>query len=232
MIAGISAPSGIDRLLTPQDAVLLLMDHQPFQFADLHSHEPTMVVNNVVGLAKAAKAFGIPTILTTILKDRGGLIIKGLQDVFPDQEPIDRTSINSWEDRRIVDAVRSTGRRKLIVAGLWTEICLAMPAIQAAAEGYQVFAVTDASGGASREAHNTAVLRMVAAGVTPITWLAVVGELQRDWARSETAAALGPIFEAHAGGTGIAFAWEQQLLAGAAAAQQHQPRAMAVELAG
>lgn len=211
-----SPTPGLDRILTPKESSLLLMDHQPFQFADLHSHEPTMVANNVVGLAKAAMAFGIPTILTTILQDCGGLIIKGLQEVFPDQEPIDRTSINSWQDSRVVEAVERTGRKKLILAGLWTEICLAMPAIQAAAGGYHVFAVVDASGGATREAHDMAILRMVAAGVTPITWLAVVGELQRDWARTDTATRLGPMFDAHAGGTGIAFSWEQQLLSASA----------------
>lgn len=211
--------AGLAGLLTPEESVLVLMDHQPFQFANLHSHEPTMVVNNVVGLAKAAKAFGIPTIFTTVLKDRGGLMIPALQAVFPDQEPIDRTFINAWEDERLVTAVRKTGRRKLILAGLWTEICLTLPSLQATAEGYQVFAVTDASGGVSREAHDMAVRRMAASGVTPITWLAVVGELQRDWAREDTAARLVDLFASHGGGTGVAFAWEQQLLA-----SSHEPR--------
>ncbi|NEE58432.1 isochorismatase family protein, partial [Streptomyces sp. SID8455] len=124
--------TGLDALLTPEESVLVLIDHQPFQFANLNSHEPTMVVNNVVGLAKAAKAFGVPTVLTTVLEERGGLLIQGIQDVFPEQKPIDRTFINTWQDERVVDAVKATGRKKLILAGLWTEICLAMPAIQAA----------------------------------------------------------------------------------------------------
>src|SRR6266516_6970283 len=140
--------TGLQALLTPKDSVLLLIDHQPFQFANLHSHEPTMVVNNVIGLAKTAKLFGVPTILTTVLEERGGFLIKGLQDVFPEQKPINRTFINTWEDRRVVDAVKKTGRKKVIMAALWTEICLAMPAIQALGEGYEVYAVTDASGGA------------------------------------------------------------------------------------
>ena len=146
-----SQPSkaGLNALLTPQDSALILIDHQPFQFANLHSHEPTMVVNNVVRLAKTAKLFGVPTILTAVLEERGGYLIKALQDVFPDQKPIDRTFINTWEDARVVDAVKKTGRKKLIMAALWTEICLAMPAIQAAGEGYEVYAVTDASGGVS-----------------------------------------------------------------------------------
>lgn len=206
------AKAGLNALLTPQDSVLVLIDHQPFQFANLHSHEPTMVVNNVVGLAKTAKLFGVPTILTTVLEERGGYLIKALQDVFPEQKPIDRTLINTWEDERVVAAVKKTGRKKLIMAALWTEICLAMPAIQATGEGYEVYAVTDASGGVTAEAHEMAVRRMAQAGVVPITWMAVAGELQRDWAREETGRAIGEMLFAHGGGTGVAFAWEMQLL--------------------
>jgi len=204
--------AGLDALLTPENSVVVLIDHQPFQFANLHSHEPTMVVNNVIGLAKAAKAFNVPTILTTVLEERGGYLIKGLHDVFPEQKPIDRTFINTWQDQRVVDAVKKTGRRKLVLAALWTEICLAMPAIQAAGEGYEVFAVTDASGGVTREAHDMAIQRMITAGVTPITWLAVASEWQRDWARETTVPALAEILAQHGGGSGVAFAWEMQLL--------------------
>lgn len=207
-----TAKAGLDALLTPENSILVLIDHQPFQFANLHSHEPSMVVNNVVGLAKTAKVFGVPTILTTVLEARGGLLIKGLQDVFPEQKPIDRTFINTWEDARVVEAVKKTGRKKIIMAALWTEICLAMPAIQAAGEGFEVYAVTDASGGVSREAHDMAVQRMALAGIVPITWLAVLGELQRDWARETTANALSEVLFAHAGGSGVALAWELQLL--------------------
>ena len=205
--------SGLDALLTPEESVLLLVDHQGFQFANLHSHEPQLVVNNVVALAKTAKLFGVPTILTTVLEERGGYIIKGLQDIFPEQKPINRTFINTWEDAHVVDAVKRTGRKKLIMAALWSEICLAMPAIQAAGEGYEVYAVTDASDGVSAEAHEMAVRRMVMAGVVPITWLAVASELQRDWARQDSAKALGEILLDHGGATGTAFAWELQLLA-------------------
>jgi nicotinamidase-related amidase len=204
--------AGLDALLTPQNSVLLLIDHQPFQFANLHSHEPTMIVNNVVGLAKTAKAFGVPTILTTVLEERGGLLIKDLQAVFPEQKPINRTFINTWQDQSVVEAVKKTGRRKLLIAALWTEMCLAMPAIQAQGEGYDVFAVTDASGGVSVEAHDMAVRRMVQAGVTPVTWIAVFGEWQRDWARTQTLAAAAEVLVAHGGASGIAFAWEMQLL--------------------
>src|SRR5882762_6321172 len=204
--------TGLQALLTPKDSVLLLIDHQPFQFANLHSHEPTMVVNNVIGLAKTAKLFGVPTILTTVVEERGGFLIKGLQDVFPEQKPINRTFINTWEDNRVVDAVKKTGRKKVIMAALWTEICLAMPAIQALGEGYAVYIVTDASGGVTIEAHDMAVRRMVQAGAVPITWIGLSGEWQRDWARESTLADTVKIVAEHGGGSGVAFAWETQLL--------------------
>jgi nicotinamidase-related amidase len=206
--------TGLDALLRPENSIVVLIDHQPFQFANLHSHEPTMIANNVIGLAKTAKVFGVPTILTTVLEERGGYLIKGLQDVYPDQKPIDRTFINTWQDPRVVDEVKKSGRRQLILAALWTEVCLAMPTVQALADGYDVFIVTDASGGVSVEAHDMAVRRMTAAGAVPITWLAVAAEWQRDWAREETIADLANVQLEHAGATGIAFAWETQLLAG------------------
>lgn len=208
--------NGLDALLTPEESILVLIDHQPFQFANLHSHDPAAIINNVVGLAKSAKVFGVPTILTTVVEERGGYLIKQLQAVFPEQKPINRTLINTWEDDAVVSLVRQSGRRKLVIAGLWTEICVAMPAIQAAGEGWEVYAVTDASGGVSLEAHEMAVHRMIRAGVTPITWLAVVSEWQRDWAREATAQQLGAATLDHAGASGVAFAWELQLLAGRA----------------
>jgi nicotinamidase-related amidase len=204
--------SGLGALLTPEESVLLLVDHQGFQFANTHSHEPQLIVNNVVALAKTAKVFGVPTILTTVLEERGGYIIKGIQDVFPDEKPINRTLINAWQDQRFVDAVKKTGRKKLVIAALWTEVCLAMPALQARGEGYDVFAVTDASGGVSAEAHAMGMQRMIQAGIKPITWLAVLCEWQRDWARQETFSALGAILLEHGGGSGVAFSWETQLL--------------------
>jgi nicotinamidase-related amidase len=207
------AKTGLDALLRPEDSILVLIDHQPFQFANLHSHEPTMIINNVVGLAKAAKLFDVPTILTTVIEERGGHIIKGLQDVFPDQKPIDRTFINTWEDPKVVEIVKKSGRKQLVLAALYTEICLAMPAIQALAEGYDVFIVTDASGGVSLEAHDMAVRRMVAAGAVPITWLAVLGECQRDWAREKTATGVSAVVLDHGGASAVALAWELQLLA-------------------
>jgi len=197
--------TGLEALLRPQDSVLVLVDHQAYQLANLHSHEPTMIVNNVIALAKTAKVFNVPTILSTVLEARGGYLIKGLQDVFPGQKPIDRTFINAWEDPKVVDAVKKTGRKQLVLAALYTEICLAMPAIQALADGYDVFIVTDASGGVTAEAHDMAVRRMVQAGAVPINWLAVLGEWQRDWARETAAGVAGVVLE-HGGGSGVALA--------------------------
>ncbi|WP_454759662.1 hydrolase [Caulobacter segnis] len=205
--------TGLDALLRPEDSFLVLIDHQPYQFANLNSHEPTMIVNNVIGLAKGAKVFDVPTLLTTVIEERGGYLIKGLQDVFPDQKPIDRTFINTWQDPKVTDIVKKSGRKQLVLAALWTEVCLAMPTIQALGEGYDVFIVTDASGGVSAEAHDMAVRRMVAAGAVPITWMAVLAEWQRDWAREASAAGLSEVLLDHGGGSGVAFAWELQLLA-------------------
>jgi nicotinamidase-related amidase len=203
---------GLDALLTPENCVLLLIDHQPFQLANVNSHDPTIVINNVTGLAKTAKAYGIPTILTTVNEERGGAIFKQIQAVFPDQKPINRTFINSWEDRRVVEAVKKTGRKKLVIAALWTEMCLAMPAIHAMGDGYDVYMVTDASGGVTPEAHDMAIRSLVAAGAQPITWLALSGELQRDWARAEHLAEVAQVLIDHASASGSVLMWEIQLL--------------------
>ena len=203
---------GLEALLTPDNCVLVMIDHQPFQLANVNSHEPTMVINNAIGLAMTAKAYGIPTILTTVNEESGGRIFKGIQDVFPDHETINRTYINAWEDQRVVEAVKKTRRKKLVFAALWTEMCLAMPAIHAMGDGYDVYVVTDASGGVSVEAHDMAIRRLVAAGAQPVTWLAMAGELQRDWARTQYLGDVAKIFAERAGATGSALAWETQLL--------------------
>ena len=210
-----NAPSkaGLDALLTPDNCVVLLIDHQPFQFAGLRSHDTQTVINNVVGLAKSAKAFNVPTLLTTVVEERGGFLLKQLQDVFPEQKPLNRTFINTWEDERAVAWVKKTGRKKIVMAALWTEICLAMPAIHALGDGYEVYIVTDASGGVSVEAHEVAIQRMVQAGAVPITWTVFASELQRDWARTATVPALAEMLVQHMGNVGTSLTWELQLLA-------------------
>ena len=205
--------AGLGALLTPDNCALMLIDHQPFQFAGLRSHDTQSIINNVVALAKTAKIFNVPTLLSTVIEERGGHLLKPLQDVFPDQKPIDRTFINSWEDERVVDWVKQTGRKKIVIAALWTEICLALAAIQALGEGYEIYIVTDASGGVSVEAHEMAVQRMVQAGAVPITWTVFGAELQRDWARTETIPVFAQLLFEHMGNVGTSLMWEQQLLA-------------------
>ncbi|MCX8282513.1 hydrolase [Phyllobacterium sp. 0TCS1.6C] len=204
--------NGLNSLLRPEDSVLVLIDHQAYQLANLNSHDPQAVVNNVTALAKLAKAFNVPTILTSVIADRGGKLFKQITDVFPEQEVIDRTWVNTWEDEKVVDLVKATGRKQLIIAGLWTEVCVAMPAIQAAGEGWDVTVITDASGGSSTESHQVAIQRMIAAGVNMMTWMALAGEWQRDWARLEHVEELTEVLISHMSGSGIAYLWEQQLL--------------------
>src|ERR1700746_487858 len=121
--------NGIGTLLTPDNCILILIDHQPFQFGTLGSAPAQTILNNVIGLAKTGKVFKVPTLLTSVIEDRGGYIVKGLTDVYPEQTPINRTLINAWEDKRVVDWVKKTGRKKIVIAGLWTEVCVAMPAL-------------------------------------------------------------------------------------------------------
>lgn len=193
-------------LLTPNNCTLALIDHEPQMFFGVQSADRETIINNVVGLAKAAKIFKVPTILTTVAAEGfSGPLIPQLQAVFPEQTPIDRTTMNSWEDKNFVAAIVKANRKKIVMAALWTEVCLAFPAISAIQSGYEVYAVVDASGASSIEAHETAIKRMTQAGVIPVTWLQVLCELQRDWARQETYPAVMDLIKEHAGayGTGV-----------------------------
>jgi nicotinamidase-related amidase len=208
------AKVGLDAMLTPDNCVLMLIDHQPFQVAAVKNIDVALMINNVVALAKFAKAFDVPTLLTSVLQDRGGYILKQLTDVFPEQTPVDRTFINTWEDARCVDWVKKSGRKKIVFAALWTEVCLAFPVIHALGDGYEVYFVTDASGGTSVEAHEMGIARMVQAGAVPLTTVVFGSELQRDWARTESAAKVSQILLDHGGASASSLAWELQLLAG------------------
>lgn len=212
MTTNSTAYQGLGAMLTPDNCALMLIDHQPFQVSGVKNIDAALMINNVVALAKSAKAFGVPTLLTTVLKDRGGNLIKPLQAVFPEQVPIDRTTINTWEDRNCVRWFEETGRKKIVIAALWTEICLAFPVIHALGEGYEVYFVTDASGGTSVEAHEMGIQRMIQAGAIPITWAVFASELQRDWARTETGGKLAEILLDHGGASATNLAWEWQLL--------------------
>lgn len=193
----------MDSLFAPEECCLTLIDYQPQMLFAVQSHDRQTVVNNVVGLAKAAKAFNIPTILSTIgSKGFAGPVFSELQAVFPDQKPIDRTSMNAWEDKAFVDAVKATGKSRLIMAGLWTEICLVFPVLSALEESFDVGYVADASGGETIEAHRLACQRMNQAGAAPLTWAQIMCEWQRDWARKETAGRVREIALHHLGAYG------------------------------
>jgi nicotinamidase-related amidase len=156
------------RLLTPDNHVLILIDHQPQMAFATRSIDIVELRNNVTGLAKSAKVFNVPVILTTVAeKSFSGPIFPEVQAVFPDQKPIDRTTMNTWEDKRVVDEVKKYGKKRLVIAALWTEVCLSTATLSALDEGYEVYIVTDASGGVSKEAHDMSVRRMIEAGATP-----------------------------------------------------------------
>src|SRR6266511_2760437 len=191
------------RLLTPDNCTLVLIDHQSQMLFGVQSHDRTLIINNVVGLAKAAKVFDIPTVLSTVAATTfSGPLFPELQAVFPDMEPIDRTNTNAWEDEHFLAAVQRTGRQKLVMAALWTEVCLAYPALSAIDDGYEVYAVADASGGVTLEAHELAMHRMIQAGAIPMTWQQVMYEWQRDWARVKTADLVRDVARQHAGAFG------------------------------
>jgi len=175
-----------DALLTPQNAVLALIDYQPEQYAGVGSMDPAALVANVTLLGQVASAFRLPVVLSTVYVNHGMSGTNAeLREALPGVEEIDRTTMNAWEDPDFRDAVTRTGRKKLVIAGLWTEVCVAFPTLDALREGFEVFVVADAIGGVSRVAHEAAMQRMIQAGAVPITVLGLACELQRDWGRPE-----------------------------------------------
>jgi nicotinamidase-related amidase len=195
--------SAIRSLFNAQDATLVLVDHQPQMIFGARSADPQTLVNNVTALAKMAKVFNLPTVLTSIAAETfGGPLIPEITRVLPDVQVIDRSHINAWQDGAFRAAVEVTGRRRFLIAGLWTEVCLAFPALSAAEAGYDVFAVIDASAGSSTAAHDAAIIRMTQKGVVPVSTASVLSELQRDWARTETYDAVNDIVSDHMGAWG------------------------------
>jgi nicotinamidase-related amidase len=184
-----------DSLLTPQNAALIIIDYQPVQVTSIASMDRRALVENIVSVAKAAKLFGLPIVLSTVnvKSGRNEPTIHQLTDLLPGVDPIDRTTINAWEDREFQRAVKATGRRKLIMTALWTEACLTFPTLDALQAGFEVYPVVDAVGGTSVEAHRAALNRVAFAGARPISWVQLLCELQRDWIRSETAAKFSEI---------------------------------------
>jgi nicotinamidase-related amidase len=181
-----------DHLLTPENAAFLIIDYQPSQLAGIHSMDRALLVKNAVSTVRTIKTFAVPVVHSTInvATGRGKPTLPELAGLLAEDKPLDRTSTNAWEDIEFVQAVHATGRRKLIICALWTEICMAFAALDALREGYEVYPVVDAIGGTSPEAHRAGLDRVIQAGGQPISWISLAVELQRDWARQDTVAAV------------------------------------------
>lgn len=196
-------------LLTPDNSVLLMIDYQPQMAFGVANIDKQTLKNNTVGLAKSASLFKVPTILTSVETEGfSGYIFPELLDVFPSQNIIERSSMNSWDSDSVKNAVAKTKRKKLLLAGLWTEVCINMPAMCAMQDGYEVFVVEDACGGTSEVAHRAAMDRMVQAGAVPVSWIQVLLEWQRDWANKGSYSGVMDIVINHAGvyGMGVDYA--------------------------
>ncbi|MGU7842918.1 hydrolase [Burkholderia sp. AW33-5] len=198
-------------VLTPDNCQMLFIDLQPQMAMGVQSIDRQALKNNAVGLAKAAKAFNIPTTITTVETESfSGYAFPELLDVFPNQPVLERSSMNSWDDQKVRDALAKNGRKKVVAAGLWTEVCNLTFALCAMDEGdYEIYMVADASGGTSKEAHEYAMQRMIQAGAVPVTWQQVMLEWQRDWARHDTYDAVMNIVREHSGayGMGVDYAY-------------------------
>jgi nicotinamidase-related amidase len=185
-------------MLTPQNSAITLIDYQPAMYQGVQSHDRIVPFHNVQVLAKAAKLFGIPIVLSSVAKDSfSGPFMPEITDLFPKQTIIDRTGMNTWLDPNFRKAVHATGRKKLVVAGLWTEACVMFGSLEMLKEGIEIYVSADACGDVSLEAHNRAMDRLVQAGAVPITSLQYVFELQQDWARSDTYDGVMEILKAH-----------------------------------
>jgi len=200
-------------LLDPEQSVLLIIDHQPQMYFGVENESRRVIQNNVVGLAKAAKLFDVPCILTTVAADTfSGSIYSKLQEVYPQFTPIDRSSINSWEDENVKKAVAATRRKKIVIAGLWTEACVAFPALCMKYEGYDVYVATDACGGATQDAHDMAILRMSQMGIVPMTWLQTTLEWQRDWKNADTYNGVMDIVKEYSGAYGLGIEYAETMV--------------------
>lgn len=200
-----------DHLLTAQNAALIVIDYQPVQVNSIASMDRQLMINNIVGVAKASKVYNLPTVLSTVNVKTGfnKETIPQLKSVLKDLPSYDRTTINSWEDKEFVEAVKATGRKKLIMTALWTEACLTFPVLDALKEGYEVYIVVDAVGGTSLAAHDAAIRRMEQAGAISISVAQLFCELQRDWNRSDTVPDFMKLFIETGGTAGIQFSYDK-----------------------
>ncbi len=205
-------------LLTPDNCVVTLIDHQPQMLFGVANFDRQTIINNTVALGKAARAFEVPVVLSTVeTKGFSGNLWPQIQAVFPRQVPIERSSMNSWDDQNFVDAVQKSGRRKIVLAGLWTETCVALPTIQAIHDGYEIYVVEDCCGDVSQLAHENAMKRVIQAGAKPVTSLSVMLEWQRDWALKDTYDAVMDIVKTHYGAYGIGVEYAYTMVHGAPA---------------
>jgi nicotinamidase-related amidase len=217
-----SASSTDKGLLTPDNCAVIFIDHQPQMFFGVANIDRQDLLNNVLVLAKAAKIFHVPTILTAVQSEGfSGKITPKLLDLFPEQTPIGRSSMNSWDSKELVAAVRQTGRKNFLMAALWSEACLALPALQMLEEGYGIYAVEDASGGTSKTAHDAAIRRIEQAGAVSVTALQVLLELQRDWGRKEHYDEVMAVVKEHCGAHGQGFEFATAMVHKAAAGNPH-----------
>ncbi|HDC4556266.1 TPA: hydrolase [Enterobacter kobei] len=216
-------------VLTPANCQIIFIDHQPQMAFGVQSIDRQVLKNNTVALAKAAKVFNIPTIITTVETESfSGNTYPELLDVFPGQDILERTSMNSWDDQKVRDALKANGKKKVVVAGLWTEVCNNSFALCAMLEGdYEIYMVADASGGTSKEAHDFAMQRMIQAGVIPVTWQHVMLEWQRDWARKETYTAVMDIVREHSGAYGMGVDYAYTMVHKAPSRQKSEHRTLA-----
>ena len=216
-------------VLTPANCQIIFIDHQPQMAFGVQSIDRQVLKNNTVALAKAAKVFNIPTIITTVETESfSGNTYPELLDVFPGQDILERTSMNSWDDQKVRDALKANGKKKVVVAGLWTEVCNNSFALCAMLEGdYEIYMVADASGGTSKEAHDFAMQRMIQAGVIPVTWQQVMLEWQRDWAHKETYTAVMDIVREHSGAYGMGVDYAYTMVHKAPSRQKSEHRTLA-----
>ena len=197
-------------LLTPDNCVVTLIDFQPQMLFGVANFDRQTIINNVVALSKATRVFDVPVVLSTVeTKSFSGNMWPQVQAVFPKQVPIERSSMNSWDDKNFVAAVEKSGRKKIVLAGLWTETCVALPTVQAIYDKYEGYVVEDCCGDVSQLAHDNAMRRVVQAGAKPVTALSVMLEWQRDWAEKDTYDAVMDIVKTHCGayGVGVEYAY-------------------------
>jgi len=192
------------QLLSPGDHALILIDHQSQMAFATHSIDVATLRNNVALIGKAAAGFKVPVLLTTVAeKSFSGPVFPELEAAFPHAHVFDRTSMNAWEDAAVIAEVNRLGKQRLVIAGLWTSVCIVGPALSAIEQGFEVYVITDACGDVTQEAHERAVTRMVQAGAVPVTSVQYLLELQRDWARADTYALTTGIAKQHGGGYGL-----------------------------